>query len=92
MSTAKISEVRIYRMFLVYGHDVPGHNGKCGGCNWEHDELYVIAQNEDEAKELVLQGEAGLCGDCMCDLLTGTDCSEDYEIHTKPKPEKVTHP
>ncbi|MEM3095511.1 MAG: hypothetical protein QXV62_00745 [Nitrososphaerota archaeon] len=33
---------------------------KCGGCNWEVTRLYVLADTEEEAVELVRMGEAGL--------------------------------
>ena len=42
---------------------------KCGGCNWEVTNLYVLASSQEEADELYVSGEAGLCGDCMGELL-----------------------
>jgi hypothetical protein len=48
-------------------------DGKCGGCNWLNDTLYVAAATEEEAKELLLNratGEGGgMCGDCFCTML-----------------------
>jgi len=44
--------------------------GKCGGCNWAVSFVYVLAETEQQAKELYEKGEAGLCGDCMCDMLS----------------------
>jgi len=54
----------------------------CGGCNWEAHIQYVIADTLEEAKELVDMGEAGLCGDCMCDMLS--ECG--YEVTAKTTP------
>jgi len=45
---------------------------KCGGCLWRVSRLYVIAKTQKEAEELYEQGEAGLCGDCISDLLVET--------------------
>ena len=49
---------------------------KCGGCNWEVSRLYVLAENREQALQLIKKGEAGLCGDCMSDMLV----EEGYEI------------
>lgn len=35
-----------------------------------HHGLYVLAASEKEAKQLLEEGLAGLCGDCFSDLLT----------------------
>jgi len=42
----------------------------CGGCNWEASIQYVIADTEKQARSLIKSGDAGLCGDCMCDMLS----------------------
>jgi hypothetical protein len=42
---------------------------KCGGCNWRVGRLYALAETQEEAQELYGNGDAGLCGDCMCDLI-----------------------
>ena len=42
---------------------------KCGGCNWEVSQLYAIARSQEDADKLFKSGDAGLCGDCLCDLL-----------------------
>ena len=52
---------------------------KCGCCNWATSYLWVLANNKDEALELYKQDVAGLCADCMCDLL----CEEKYEVVSK---------
>ena len=49
---------------------------KCRGCNWEVSRLYVLAENKDEALQMIKNGEAGLCGDCMSDMIV----EEGYEI------------
>jgi len=35
--------------------------------------LYVLAQDIGEARRLLKRKEAGLCGDCLCDLLVETE-------------------
>jgi len=42
---------------------------KCGGCNRRVSYLYVLAGSREEALEMIENGEAGLCGYCMSDLL-----------------------
>lgn len=48
-------------------------DGKCGGCNWSTDILYIASVNKEEAKELLLrkgdEDGAGLCGVCFCEML-----------------------
>jgi len=61
------------RMFTIVKE-----GAKCGGCNWEASHQYVIATTEKEAKALYRRGEAGLCGDCMSDMLV--EGSENYEF------------
>jgi hypothetical protein len=46
-----------------------GDTVKCGGCNWAVSRLYVLATSKKEAVRLFKRGEAGLCGDCFCDML-----------------------
>lgn len=55
-----------------------GGSQKCGGCNWRVYRLYAYAESQEEADTLYRSGEAGLCGDCMCDLLV----EESYQIGT----------
>jgi hypothetical protein len=47
----------------------------CDGCGWKTRWLYVMAEKEGEALELVKKG-VFLCGECMAELLT----QERYEI------------
>jgi hypothetical protein len=54
---------------------------KCGSCNWETTQLFVIADTEEGARELLRSGNAGLCGSCMCELLV----DEEYEIELSEK-------
>lgn len=44
---------------------------KCGGCLWGVSRLYVMADSEEEARKLYLNGDAGLCDSCIADILTG---------------------
>ncbi|MEM2352153.1 MAG: hypothetical protein QXT26_07075 [Thermoproteota archaeon] len=71
------------KMFIVKAEDLPkkyrsggGDVVKCGGCNWEVSKLYVLANSKKEAVKLVKNGEAGLCGDCMCEMIA----EEEWEI------------
>lgn len=56
---------------------------KCGGCNWSVSRLYALAESQDEADRLFLSGDAGLCGDCLCDLLVEGGDLYQYEISHK---------
>jgi hypothetical protein len=49
---------------------------KCGGCNWEQSQLFVLADSQKEADAIYLSGDGGLCGDCFAQLLQEVD----YEI------------
>ena len=64
------------KMFIVKPEDVGEDELKCGGCGWRVSRLYVLAGSKKEAVDLVKEGLAGLCGDCMCDLLA----NEGYSI------------
>jgi hypothetical protein len=45
------------------------HEEKCGGCNWPVTNLYALADSQEEAEALYQSGDAGLCGDCMCEMI-----------------------
>jgi len=53
------------KVFLV----AEGEWVKCGGCNWPVYHLFALADSQDEANALFERGEAGLCGDCLAELL-----------------------
>lgn len=60
---------------------------KCGGCNWRVSNLYVLAKDKKEARDLLRKEHLGLCSECICDMLT----SECYEIELPKKVrEKLT--
>ncbi|MEM2236951.1 MAG: hypothetical protein QXR26_08855 [Candidatus Caldarchaeum sp.] len=43
---------------------------KCGGYCSEVQNLYnILADSEAEAKKLLESGDAGLCGDCLSEML-----------------------
>ena len=46
-----------------------GDDGKCGGCNWEVDNVYLLADTLAEATEIFRENHRGLCGDCMCEMI-----------------------
>ena len=43
---------------------------KCNYCHWPADFAYVLARTEDEARQLLEDGDAGLCGECIGDLIS----------------------
>lgn len=42
---------------------------KCGCCNWRVENLYLIAETEEEAEELYNKLERGLCADCLIEYV-----------------------
>jgi hypothetical protein len=58
---------------------------KCGCCNWEVRKVYLLAETREEADRLFKEsGEEdddprGLCGECMCEMLTETGYTIDNE-------------
>ncbi|MCI0560871.1 MAG: hypothetical protein MN733_20495 [Nitrososphaera sp.] len=48
-------------------------HGECAHCRWEVSFVYVLAEDSEDATRLIQNGEAGLCGDCMGDLLSELD-------------------
>lgn len=58
-----------FRMFKVDTSEIDNHDGECSLCRWEKETQYVLAQSQKDAVNLVKNGEAGFCGDCMCDML-----------------------
>jgi len=59
--------VFVGKVFAIPAEEV--EREKCGGCGWRTNTFYVIAENEEEAKKLAKEGHAGLCGECLADLL-----------------------
>ncbi len=59
------------------------NGARCNGCNWKVSRLYALASSQKEADELYKNGEAGLCGDCIADLLV----EGKYDIYPKSSPE-----
>jgi hypothetical protein len=50
-----------------------GEDEKCGGCNWEVANLYLMAENQESANKIYKENERGLCGDCIAELLMDID-------------------
>lgn len=48
----------------------------CNGYRWSVQNPYVLADSEDEARKLLKRGDAGLCGDCLSEMLS--DCG--YQV------------
>jgi len=57
---------------------------KCGCCNWRVSRLFVLAQTEKEALEIIKE-YGGLCGECMSDMLV--EDADKHEIYYIPKEE-----
>jgi hypothetical protein len=69
-------EVGIVRLFRFEAEQIfQRFEVVCDGCGWKTRRLYVIAEGEEEALELVKKG-VFLCGECMAELLT----QEKYEV------------
>lgn len=62
-----------------------GHE-RCGGCNWDASKLVALADSQEDADRLFESGDAGMCGECMAEMLTeGSDVEGPYYIsHTPP--------
>lgn len=56
-----------------------GDEGKCGGCNWESDRVFMMGTSLAGAIEAFGDNQRGLCGNCMTELLS----EGDYQIHSK---------
>jgi len=63
--------VRVFRFDVreLFGED----EIKCGGCNWPTTVIYVIASSQEEARNMILNGHAGLCGSCFAEMLAESD-------------------
>lgn len=53
---------------------------KCGCCNWRVSHLYVLADSREEALQMIKDGVAGLCGDCMSELIVEMTTNNGYEL------------
>jgi len=51
------------KIFLV------AQDEKCGGCNWRVNNLYLIAETQEEAEELYRENNRGLCADCLVEMV-----------------------
>jgi len=41
----------------------------CSGCGWNTTKLWVLANSQEEAVELVNEDKAGLCGECFMEMV-----------------------
>jgi hypothetical protein len=46
-----------------------GDYGKCGGCNWEATNVYLVAKDEKDLEKRFKENHRGLCGDCMTQMI-----------------------
>ena len=58
------------RMYGYKAEDYPDLVTQCGHCGWCTTRIYVVADTHEQAVQLLESEEAGLCGDCMCDMLS----------------------
>lgn len=58
-------------LFRINGEDLV-----CGGCGWKYSRLYVLADDEKQASRMYEDGSAGLCAECVTELLI----DEKYDI------------
>ena len=58
-----------------------GEDEKCGGCNWKVSKVFLMGETKEDAMEAYRENDRGLCGDCMCEMLT----EEEYAITAKPQ-------
>ena len=56
---------------------------KCGGCNWAVDGVWMLGKTPEEAIDAFRENHRGLCGNCMCELLT-EKCARGSEIMETP--------
>ena len=46
-----------------------GDDGKCGGCNWRADTVWMLAENIEAAINAFRENHRGLCSDCICEMI-----------------------
>jgi len=51
------------------GETWAGDGGKCGGCNWAVEQVYMMADTQEGANEAFRENHRGLCGECMSEML-----------------------
>jgi len=42
---------------------------KCPACGWETTALYVVAKDRAEAEDMIKNGDAGMCGGCVAEMI-----------------------
>ena len=58
-----------------------GEHEKCGGCNWKVDKVFLMGATLEDAMEAYRENDRGLCGTCMCEMLT----EGNYTVSNKPQ-------
>ncbi len=58
-----------------------GESEKCGGCNWKVGKVFLMGATQKDAEEAYKENDRGLCGMCMCAMLTESG----YTITAKPQ-------
>lgn len=69
---------KIFRVPDEILNDNPKYEGKCGGCNWEHEIFFVVADSQEEANDLWRNSEAGMCADCMIDWFVEASATVEF--------------
>jgi hypothetical protein len=60
-------------------------DANCYGCNWRVSLLYALASSQEESVRLYKEDAAGLCGECIADLLF----KGEYDIYPKASSENT---
>ena len=62
------------KIFRFDAKEITGEDQiRCWGCGFSTDALYVLASSREEAKKMILEGRAGLCGLCFAEMLATSD-------------------
>lgn len=55
--------------YVEDGEVIEGDNDRCGGCNWDDSEVFLLGNSQEEANEAFRENHRGLCGRCMAEML-----------------------
>ena len=75
--------MKVYEIPDEVRQEGEGDEGKCGGCNWESDRVYMMGTSLQGAIEAFRENNRGLCGNCMTELLSEGDYQVRSKVETK---------
>lgn len=61
--------IKSSRIYLIPPEVKGDEETKCGCCNWSVRNLYAIARSQADANALFRSGDAGMCGDCLAEMI-----------------------